>query len=193
MSRRRTFVAVSAVLALVLAGAPAHAQDRGGATPPRLAFVDGDVSFWRPGAEDWAPARVNTALAEGDQLYAADGANLELQLGTRAFVRAGSDTQLGLEALDDDTMQFQVTGGHAAFDLARLPSATSIEIDTPRAAYTIQRPGYYRVDVDDQHTSLVVRRGGLARVTAESGDETDVASEQALVLGDDRPGFAVQP
>lgn len=26
-----------------------------GPTPPRLAFVDGEVSFWRPGAEDWAP------------------------------------------------------------------------------------------------------------------------------------------
>lgn len=24
-------------------------------TPPRLSFVDGKASFWRPGAEDWAP------------------------------------------------------------------------------------------------------------------------------------------
>jgi hypothetical protein len=26
-------------------------------TPPRLSFIDGSVSFWRPGAEDWAPAQ----------------------------------------------------------------------------------------------------------------------------------------
>ena len=39
-------------------------------TPPRLSFVDGSVSFRRPGAEDWVPARVNTPLAEGDALYA---------------------------------------------------------------------------------------------------------------------------
>ncbi len=35
-------------------------------TPPRLSFVDGRVSFWRPGAQDWAPAQINTPLAPGD-------------------------------------------------------------------------------------------------------------------------------
>ena len=37
-------------------------------TPPRLSYTNGDVSFWRPGGEDWAPAQVNTPLAPGDQL-----------------------------------------------------------------------------------------------------------------------------
>jgi hypothetical protein len=27
-----------------------------GQTPPRLSFVDGQVSFWRPGAQDWVQA-----------------------------------------------------------------------------------------------------------------------------------------
>jgi hypothetical protein len=190
---RTTLAALFAAITMLFASAPASAQEeRGGPTPPRLAFIDGDVSFWRPGAEDWVPAQVNTALAEGDQLYAAGSANVELQLGTRAFVRAGSDTQIGLENLDDDRMQFEVTGGHAAFDIARLPSGTQIEIDTPRAAFTIDRPGYYRVDVDDQRTAFVARRSGVARVTAENGEEIDVGSDQSLVLADDHPGFAVQ-
>ena len=58
------------LLALSLAGlmgfagrpAPSAALTRGeqeaGPTPPRLSFVDGEVSFWRPGAEDWAPAQI---------------------------------------------------------------------------------------------------------------------------------------
>src|SRR5438093_5742790 len=91
-------------------------------TPPRLSFTAGEVSFWRPGAEDWTPAQVNTPIAEGDEVYAADGANVELQIGPRAFVRAGGDTQIGLETLDADTMQYEVNGGHAAFDVTRLPS-----------------------------------------------------------------------
>src|SRR3989442_6821587 len=37
-----------------------------GRTPPRLSYVDGEVSFWRPGAPNWAPAQVNTPLAAGD-------------------------------------------------------------------------------------------------------------------------------
>src|SRR5437899_9324702 len=76
--------------------AAATRGERGGPTPPRLSFVDGEVSFWRPGAEDWAPAQVNTPLAEGDSLYTGDGANAEVQVGPRAFVRAGAGTEVGL-------------------------------------------------------------------------------------------------
>src|SRR2546428_8791217 len=57
-----------------------------GRTPPRLSYVDGEVSFWRPGAPDWAPAQVNTALAPGDELYTGNRRNLELQIGARALV-----------------------------------------------------------------------------------------------------------
>jgi hypothetical protein len=192
-SARTILVAVVAAAGLAFAATPAGAVEGGGPTPPRLGFIGGDVSFWRPGAEDWVPAQVNTPLAEGDELYVADGANAELQLGARAFVRAGSDTQIALQTLDGDTLQFQVTGGHAAFDLVRLPSGATIEIDTPRAAYTIDRPGYYRVDVDEQRTAFSARRGGFARVIAANGDEVTVDTEQRLVLADDRPGFAVEP
>src|SRR5512139_3960756 len=63
-------------------------------TPPRLSFVDGEVSYWRQGAEDWAQARANLALAEGDALYTGRAANFEVQFGSRSFVRADEHTQL---------------------------------------------------------------------------------------------------
>src|ERR1700746_1612508 len=110
----RTALALVMVLGGVSAtGGVARAQNEGaaGPTPPRLSFVDGEVSFWRPGAEDWAPAQVNTPLAAGDSLYAGDGANLELQIGPHTFVRAGSGTDLGLESLDPDLVQFKITAG----------------------------------------------------------------------------------
>ena len=50
------------------ADAPTPEQAASDQTPPRLSFVDGQVSFWRPGAQDWAQAQVNTPLAQGDQL-----------------------------------------------------------------------------------------------------------------------------
>src|SRR5437762_5646196 len=83
----------------------------GGPTPPRLSFTDGEVSFWRPGAEDWAPAKVNTPLAAGDSLYTGDNANLELQVGPAAFLRAGAGTELGVESLESDLQQFKLTSG----------------------------------------------------------------------------------
>src|SRR5262245_48521508 len=163
------------------------ARDATGPTPPRVALVDGVVTFWRPGAEDWTPAKTNTALAEGDELYVGDRGNVELQIGSRAFVRAGADTQIGLEALDAGSMQFKVTGGHAVFDLRRLPSRNVIEIDTPRAAFTVDRPGYYRVDVEETRTTFSARHGGSATLVAENGEQLEVGADQQLVLSDDNP------
>ena len=64
----RTRWTVTLLLTWALSAATCAAAARGeraaGPTPLRLSFTDGDVSFWRPGAEDWAPAQVNTPLAE---------------------------------------------------------------------------------------------------------------------------------
>ena len=108
-TRSLAAVLCAGVLAVVTPASsqdPASAQDDEALgferTPPRLSFTDGEVSFLRPGADDWTPARVNTALAAGDELYTAQSANLELQIGARAFVRAGENTQLGLTSLEPD-------------------------------------------------------------------------------------------
>src|SRR6185369_2943078 len=113
-------------------------------TPPRLSLAEGAVSFWRPGAEDWAPARVNTALAAGDELYTPADAQLELQIGARAFVRAAGDTELGISALEPDFLQLKVTSGRVTVDARQLSRGETIEVDTPNAAFTIERAGYYR-------------------------------------------------
>ena len=69
-------------------GAPASsAYGPIGRTPPRLSYVNGEVSYWRPGAADWAPAQINTALAPGDETYTGNGGNLELQVGYSHPVR----------------------------------------------------------------------------------------------------------
>ena len=78
-------------VAAVASGAetPESKEDAIGRTPPRLSFTKGEVSFWRPGAQEWSQAQINTPLAPGDQLYTGPSGNLELQIGSRAFVRAG--------------------------------------------------------------------------------------------------------
>src|SRR5262249_23875904 len=83
--------------------------DRHDQTPPRLGFMEGEVSFWRPGAEDWSAAQINMPLAPGDALYGGERASFELQIGPRAFLRGGSDTQMGLENQEPDFLQFNVT------------------------------------------------------------------------------------
>ena len=101
-------------------GLPVEAQDRAESadpTPPRVSYMTGEVSFWRPGAQDWAPAQLNTPLAPGDVLYTGQGANVEVQIGPGAFVRAADGAQLGLDNQEPDFIQLRVTAGHVALDL----------------------------------------------------------------------------
>ena len=186
MSLKRTLRVLLAVLAASASiGASATAAQPArsvGVTPPRLSFIDGEVSYWRPGAEDWAPAQINTALAAGDSLYAGNGGNVEIEIGSRAYVRAGSGTELGVESLETGYLQLRVPSGHAAVDLRRLPDGQEIEVDTPNGAFLIDHTGYYRVDVDDRTTRFSARRGGLARVVPAGGDEVEVGSSQQVVV-----------
>jgi hypothetical protein len=190
--RVRTMIGIMLALGVLAATAlvahgqgpetPDSEQAAPGLTPPRLGFVDGQVSFWRPGAEDWSEAQVNTPLAPGDQLYTGRPGNLEIQTGARAFVRAGADTQIGLENQEPEFLQFKVTGGFASLDVRTLDPGSTVEVDTPNAAFSIDHAGYYRVDVDEEHTSFVTRRGGRATAIPAGGEAVDIASSEEVVI-----------
>src|SRR5262245_53484464 len=83
-------------------------------TPARISYINGQVSFWRPGADDWTPAKINTPLAPGDVLYAGPDGNVEDQGRPREFVRAAGGTQIGLGTQEQDFIPLRLTGGLAA-------------------------------------------------------------------------------
>ena len=163
---------------------PATADEASGEgrTPPRLSYVDGQASFWRPGAPDWVAAQVNTPLAPGDELYTGSPGNLEVQIGARAYVRAWAGSALGLVNQDPDLLQLKVTAGDVSLDLRTLEPGLAVEVDTPNAAFTIDRAGYYRVRVAGERTSFITRDGGRATVTPASGAATAIASSQVVVV-----------
>jgi hypothetical protein len=171
--------------------APADTQEeQNGRTPPRLSYVNGEASFFRPGADEWAPAQLNTPLAPGDELYTGHRGNLEIQIGAREFVRAWGDTQLGLLDQEANALQFKVTAGYLALDLREVEPGRSVEVSTPQAALTIEAPGYYRVDVASERTSIVARRGGRATLTTASAAPTSIGSDEQVVLdGADAPAL----
>lgn len=179
------------VLAAVLAHravAPAVESVPQATTPPRLSLVDGDVSFWRPGSEAWAPARMNIALAVGDALYAGQGANIELQVGGMAFVRAADGAVLTLVDQDPRYLQLKATSGHVAIDVRELSAGETFELDTPHAAITFDRIGYYRADIGQDETLVIVRRNGAATVVPVGGQASIVMSDEEVVVRDGDPG-----
>src|SRR5207253_3977542 len=137
---------------LIPAAEPPAPEQSGEITPTRVSYLYGQVSFWRLGAQDWAEAKPNSPLAPADILYTGQVGNVELQIGPRAFVRAGNGTQIGLDNEEPDYVQFRVTAGHAAFDVREIPSGHTVEIDTPNAAFTIENKGYYHVALAEDTT-----------------------------------------
>jgi hypothetical protein len=195
----RTRVATLAgVLAMVLAIGPVPgvwADDPPDSsfeqTPPRLSLTDGQVSFWRPGAQDWTRAQINTPLAAGDMLATGSPGTLEVQIGARAFVRAWGNTQLSLANLEPDFIQFTLTTGSAVFDLRTLEPGRTVEVDTPNAAITIEQAGYYRVDVTGERSRVMTRRGGRATITPASGQTVGLTpSEEVVIEGTANPQLA---
>lgn len=177
-------LALGAVIGLAPAARAAGPPEPGDhdLTPPRLSLAEGQVSFWRPGADDWATAQVNTPLAPGDEISTDSPGNVEIQIGSHAFVRGWTNTQIGLENQEPDFIQFKLTDGSAVFDLRRLDRGRTVEVDTPNAAFTIGQPGYYRVDVAGDRTSFITRRAGQATVIPSGGQPFVVTPSEELVI-----------
>lgn len=176
------------VLFAVLAPGLAHAQPGGRGTassPPRLALVDGRVSFWRPGAADWTAARVNTPLGTGDALLTGADTGVEVQIGPAAYLRLGPATYVELSDVSAEQLQLKLAGGDAALDVRELAVPRALEVDTPHAAFTIDRPGYYRLHVDERGSAIIVRRAGAALATpSDTGSSPVRTGEEAVVTSD---------
>jgi hypothetical protein len=199
--RTRRIAAALLTLTMLMTGGPlrigsaADAQPASPATaestettPPRVSYINGQVSFWRPGADDWAPAKLNTPLAPGDVLYAGPDGNVEIQVGPRAFVRAAEGTQIGLDNQEPDFLQLRVTGGLAALDLRELAPGHTVELGTPNAVFTVEQPGFYRLDVEQDSTTFRTHRGGAATMTPAGGAPAQIAvNQQVVVTGAESP------
>lgn len=185
-------LAVGAVLSAEASEYDDEAVEEIGATPPRLSFIEGRVSVRRDTERGWSPARVNWPLAPGDLLAAEADGVFELEIGPDSFVRGWAGSRLALEALEADRTRLRAWQGQCAFDISGLDPGQLLEIETPTADFTIDRPGYYRFRIEGDRTEITVRRKGLARVATLSGEELAVAAEQQAVIdGADGRGAAI--
>jgi hypothetical protein len=167
---------VLAVLSVSLAFGVARAQDTESpdADPPdraaRLSYLQGDVSLQPAGEEDWAGAIVNRPLTTGDKLWTDQGARAEIDVG-RAAVRLDGGTGFSFLNVDDETIQMRVTAGVINVTVRELGGNEHMEIDTPNLALSLLRPGNYRVEVDDEGDTSIVRVSeGLAEANGGSQD-----------------------
>lgn len=172
------------LLFLALASAVVLAGQDPPARVGRLSYISGSVSFQPAGVTDWAPATVNRPLTTGDQLFADNGARAAVDVPGAAF-RLGDRTAFQFMNLDDRNAQVRLSEGTLDVRVRRL--AGNIEIDTPNLAFTISRPGEYRLDTNpDSMQSYVTVRDGEGQVTGPGGAFAVHTGEQAAISGQDQ-------
>jgi hypothetical protein len=152
----------------------------------RLGFVRGNVSFEPAGTEDWVSAVVNRPLTTGDKLWNDNDSFSELHLGS-ASIRLGSNTGFSFLNLTDNTTQVQLTEGTLNIRVRRLGDDETFEVDTPNLAFTLLRPGNYKVNVDEAgDATVVIVRDGQGEVTGGGSAYTIHPQEVGTFNGTDQ-------
>ena len=158
----------------------------------RLSHTDGAVSFNPAGTDDWVDAVVNRPMTTGDKLWSDNGGRAELNMGS-ASLRIGSNTGFNFLNLTDNVAQIQVTEGTVRIRVKRLEQDETIEIDTPNLAFSLLRPGTYRVDVNEAGDSTIVTvLNGEGEVTGGGQAYSVHARQTATFAGTDKLDADVQ-
>src|ERR1700751_4144106 len=172
------------ILAFVLPQIASAADDD---DPPgrvaRLSYARGAVSFNPAGTDDWTSAVLTRPLTIGDKLWTDNGARAELNLGTAA-IRLGDQTGFSFLNLDDRATQIQMTEGRLNVRVRRLDQDELFEIDTPNLAFSILRPGIYRINVNESgDATMVAVQTGEGEVTGGGSAYTLRARESGMFFG----------
>ena len=157
----------------------------------RLSYSNGPVSFQPAGVTEWVDADINRPLTTGDQVWVGGGGRAEIHVGSTAL-RLDSNTAFQFLNLDDQTTQIQLSQGTLTVRVRNLAQDQNLELDTPNMAFTMLRPGEYRIGADpDSQTTTVTVRGGTGEVTG-GGQAFQVQSgQQAIVNGSDQITYSL--
>jgi hypothetical protein len=149
-----------ALCLFVLISQPALAFDDPPTRVARLNYMSGEVSFQPGGETDWAWATLNRPMTSGDSLWTGNQARAEMHIGSTA-IRVGAQTSVSFLNLDDRTVQLQLNSGTISVRVRNLFGDNVFEVDTPNLAFTVLRPGDYRitVDPDGSFTTITLRDG----------------------------------
>jgi len=155
----------------------------------RLNYMDGPVSFQPAGLNDWEDAAVNRPLIPGDNIWVGDRGRTELHVGSTAL-RLGPNTAFQFLNLDDQTVQIRLSEGTITVRMRNLAQNQVFEIDTPNVAFSLVRPGEYRIDANpDSQSTVITVRDGEGDVTGGGQDFPVYARQQVVVRGEEQISY----
>jgi len=189
---RQSMLFLIAVTMILSFARVAAAQDDPPDRVARLNFIEGSVSFQPAGTQDWVDANPNRPLTTGDNLWADQNSRSELHIGATA-IRLSGQTGIAIMNLNDTTAQIQLAQGTIDVRVREIGEDEAYEIDTANMAFSLLRPGEYRISVDPNgNTTMITVRGGAGEATAGGQAYPLNPGEQATFSGTDQVGYNVQ-
>ena len=171
-----------ALLSIVLTCLTAFATDPPGRVA-RLNYMSGQVSIQPNGVNDWVAANINRPLTTSDRIWTDKDSRVELQMGA-ATARLNGETSLTLANVTYQATQLQLDQGTLNLHVMRLFNGEIYEIDTPNLAFTVEKPGDYRLDVDNAgDTTVVTVLKGRGEATGDNPGVRITNGEQMTFRG----------
>ncbi|MBV8742161.1 MAG: FecR domain-containing protein [Sinobacteraceae bacterium] len=188
--------ALSVGVLLVFAGQAYADEDDPPTRAARLSVAEGSVSFEPAGTQDWVTATLNRPLTNGDKIWDDRDSRSEIQLDG-STLRLSSESAAAILDLSDTVTQIQLTAGTLIVRVRRLDDHETYEIDTPNLAFSVLRPGTYRLSVNDAGDATTIRvHEGQGEVTGGGSavsirpDEFDIFSGTDQLTQDQPPAPA---
>ena len=190
---RPWLVAILVACMFGAAARPAAADDDPPSRVARLSFLRGSVSFQPAGEQEWVEAVANRPLTSGDSLWVDSGGRAELHVGSTA-IRLAERTSLTILDLSDHTLQLSLSQGSIIVSLRHLDDDDLFETDTPNLAFSLLRPGEYRLDVSDDGGSTAASVWkGQGQATGGGRTYSVIAGQQARFTGTEELGYEISP
>ena len=175
----KTRAMLVSLLLLLLSATVLWADDDPPGRVARLQYMSGSVSIQPQGTQDWVAATLNRPLTSSDNIWTDKQSRAELNVGTGIF-RMDSESSVTFSNLSDRTIQVQLHQGTLSLHLRKLYDGEIYEIDTPNMAFTVQKSGDYRFDVQPEgDTSSVTVWKGKGDATGEGPAVRVEAKERA--------------
>ncbi len=175
----------AAMMIAILGSGFLSAQSDPPARVARLNYINGSVQFQPAGVDDWVTAPLNRPLITGDHFWVDDQSSGEMHVGSNV-VRMAGDTAVSFLNLNDQTVQLRVSQGLVEIRLRSLGENDVFEVDTPNSAFSLLRPGVYRIEVSpNSPTTFLTVRGGEGEVTGGGQAFTLHPREMARITGED--------
>jgi hypothetical protein len=183
---------VAMALALFLPKLALADEDDPPSVVARLAYSQGAVSFQPAGTDDWVDAGINRPVTIGDKLWSDQDGRVELQLDA-STIRLFHSTGFSFLNLNDNVTQVRLTEGTILVHVRHLDDNETYEVDTPNLAFSITRPGTYRINVDEGGDATSIRvRDGEGQVTGGGASYSVRAHDDAVFSGVDQLNADVQ-